>query len=73
MQAYSAADLFLNPSAEETFGMTTLEALCCGTQAVVYEDTACEEIVAAFGGAAVPRGAENLYRAVKMLTKEDCE
>ena len=71
VQAYSAADLFLNPSAEETFGMTTLEALYCGTQAVVYEDTACEEIVAAFGGAAVPRGAENLYHAVKMLTKEE--
>ena len=39
VQAYSAADLFLNPSAEETFGMTTLEARYCGTEAVVYRET----------------------------------
>ena len=69
--AYSEADLFLNPSAEETFGMTTLEALCCGTEAVVYRDTACEEIVEQFGGLAVPKGAQHLYEAVKKLTKEE--
>ncbi|MBP3684215.1 MAG: glycosyltransferase [Oscillospiraceae bacterium] len=68
--AYSEADLYLNPSAEETFGMTTLEALCCGTEAVVYQDTACEEIVERFGGVAVPKGAKNLYDAVMKLTKE---
>lgn len=68
-QAYTAADLFLNPSTEETFGLTTLEAICCGTMAVVYQDTACEEIVAQFGGIAVPRGAEQLHRAVLQLTK----
>ena len=71
VEAYSEADLFLNPSAEETFGMTTLEALCCGTEAVVYRDTACEEIVEIFGGLAVSRGAENLYDAVLRLTKEE--
>lgn len=69
--AYSEADLFLNPSAEETFGMTTLEALCCGTAAVVYENTACEEIVAAFGGLAVPKGAKHLRDAVIKLKKEE--
>ncbi len=69
-QAYTAADLFLNPSTEETFGMTAMEARCCGTEAVVYQDTACEEIVNQFGGLAVPRGADNLCAAVKMLTKE---
>lgn len=72
-QAYTAADLFLNPSAEETFGMTTLEALYCGTQAVVYRDTACEEIVETFGGIAVPKGAAYLYDAVMKLTKEEIQ
>lgn len=71
VQAYTEADLFLNPSAEETFGMTTLEALCCGTEAVVYQDTACEEIVEIYGGLAVPKGAAHLYDAVKKLTKEE--
>ena len=70
-QAYSEADIFLNPSVEETFGMTAMEARCCGTEAIVYQDTACEEIVNQFGGIAVPRGAQHLYAAVKKLTQED--
>ena len=71
VQAYTEADIFLNPSVEETFGMTAMEARCCGTEAIVYQDTACEEIVNQFGGIAVPRGAQHLYAAVKELTQED--
>ena len=71
VQAYTAADVFLNPSVEETFGMTAMEARCCGTEAIVYQDTACEEIVNQFGGIAVPKGAQHLYRAVKKLTEEE--
>ena len=71
VQAYTEADIFLNPSVEETFGMTAMEARCCGTEAIVYQDTACEEIVNQFGGIAVPRGAGQLYRAVKKLTEEN--
>lgn len=70
-RAYTAADIFLNPSTEETFGMTAMEARSCGTEAIVYQDTACEEIVNQFGGIAVPRGAEHLYAAVLKLTKEE--
>ena len=69
VQAYSEADIFLNPSVEETFGMTAMEAHCCGTEAIVYQDTACEEIVNQFGGIAVPKGARYLYQAVKKLTE----
>lgn len=63
-EIYSAADVYLCPSVEETFGMTVLEAVCCGTPAIVYTDTACEEVVQQYGGIAVPRGVENLYRAI---------
>lgn len=42
---YSAANVYLNLSFEETFGLTTAEALSCGTPAVVYNSTACPEIV----------------------------
>lgn len=70
-QAYTAADVFVNPSTEETFGMTAMEARCCGTEAIVYKDTACEEIVDQFGGMAVDRGAENLKNAILRLTKEE--
>ena len=71
VQAYSAADVFVCPSTEETFGMTVLEACCCGTKTVVYQDTACEEIAREFGGIAVPRGAEHLRDAILKLTEEE--
>jgi len=71
VQAYTEADIFLNPSVEETFGMTAMEARCCGTEAIVYQDTACEEIVNQFGGIAVPKGAQHLHEAVKKLTEEN--
>lgn len=44
-QYYSLADVFLNPSVQETFGKTTAEALSCGTPVVVYNTTACPELV----------------------------
>ena len=52
-EIYTAADVFVNPSREETFGLTTLEAICCGTRVIVYRDTACEEVVNQYGGVAV--------------------
>lgn len=71
VQAYSEADVFVCPSTEETFGMTVLEAGCCGTTALVYRDTACEEVAAQFGGIAVARGAEHLRDAVLELARGD--
>lgn len=40
---YSAADLYLNPSIEETFGMTVLEASSCGCKVAFIEGSACAE------------------------------
>ena len=70
-EIYTAADVFVNPSAEETFGMTAMEARCCGTEAIVYQDTACEEIVNQFGGIAVPKGAAHLRKAIGQLILEE--
>ena len=42
---YSIADVFLNPSKQETFGKTTAEAFACGTPVVAYRTTACTELV----------------------------
>ncbi len=64
-EIYTAADLFVNPSKEETFGLTTIEAQACGTPAIVYKDTACEEIVEKHGGIAVEQNVEELKVAIE--------
>lgn len=67
-EMYTAADVFVNPSREETFGLTTVEALACGTQAIVYKDTACEEITGQMGGIAVEQDVKALCSAVLTVT-----
>ena len=44
-ELYTTADIFFNASVEETFGLTTIEAICCGTPVIVYNKTALSEIV----------------------------
>lgn len=72
---YTAADVFVNPSVEETMGMTTVEALACGTPAVVYDATALPETVDPSCGIAVPKGdIEALCQAVQAadFSREAC-
>lgn len=66
---YTAADIFLNLSKEETFGLTTVEALACGTFPVVYKGTACEEIIARYGGMAVEQDLQAVAEAVGRVTR----
>lgn len=44
-ELYSSAYVFLNPSREETMGLTTVEALASGTPVIVYNLTALPEVV----------------------------
>lgn len=44
-EIYSAADIYLNLSVEETMGLTTVESLACGTSVIVYDRTAVPEFV----------------------------
>lgn len=53
---YVAADVFLQLSREETFGMVTAEALACGTPAIVYESTANPELIGEGCGHVVKAG-----------------
>lgn len=53
---YSAADVFLNPSRMETFGLVTIEAMACGTPVVCYDNTAFPDIVPKQCGMLVPDG-----------------
>jgi len=68
---YAAADLFLNLSAEETFGLTTTEALSCGTPAVVYNATAIPEVVDFDTGIIIQKNNINgLIDAIEIVRKK---
>lgn len=45
IELYSAADVFFNPSVEETFGLVTAEAMACGTPVIVMNSTASPELI----------------------------
>lgn len=53
---YSHAEVLLNLSYQETFGMTTIEASACGTPTIVYNVTASPELVTEETGAIVESG-----------------
>lgn len=66
-QIYTAADVYVNGSMEETFGMTTAEALACGTPAIVLNSTACPEVVDEKTGFVIDRSLDQLLQAVLQI------
>ena len=56
VKLYSAAEVLLSLSYEETFGLTIIEAMSCGTPAIVYDNTAQPELITSNTGAVVSNG-----------------
>lgn len=71
-ELYSAADVFFNPSKQETFGLVTGEALACGTPIVVYNKTACPEFVTEHTGAIIENESE-IYSAVMQVLNKNSQ
>ena len=71
-ELYSAADVFVNPSFQETMGLTTVEAMACGTPVVTSALTAVPEVVTADSGLVVseqiPEGYAAAIRRALTLT-----
>lgn len=54
---YSSADLFFNPTYEDNFPTTNLEALACGTPVLTYQTGGAAECIAnGVNGFSVPKG-----------------
>lgn len=65
---YSSADLFLNPSEEESFGMTTIEAMACGTPVIVNNKTAIPEVVTSKVGYITDfSDLQNVYNLIQQI------
>lgn len=79
-QIYSASDVYVHFSMEDTFGKVIAEALSCGTPTVVYDSTACGEIADESCGIAVrPRDVDAVMTAIETIkdnpekyTQENC-
>lgn len=68
VELYNAADVFLQPSLEETFGKVSSEALACGTPVVCFDSTANPELVGENCGAVVPVGdLEGMLGALRQI------
>ena len=62
-EIYSASDLCLNLSYEETFGLTSVEALACGTPIITYDLTAVPEVSRMFKAPVVHAGDIDALKA----------
>jgi len=69
VQFYSMADVYVNTSKEETFGLTTAEAMACGTPVVVYNKTALPEIPDVHSGIVVQDVAEMEKAILEICSK----
>lgn len=68
---YNRADVFVNLSFEETFGLVVGEALACGTPAIVFNTTACPELVNDKTGIILKKyDSDSIYNAIIQIRKK---
>lgn len=67
-EIYSRADVFLNPSREESFSLVTIEAMACGAPVIVLDSSAVKELVNEESGIVLHDPTiEQMSEAVKKL------
>jgi putative colanic acid biosynthesis glycosyltransferase len=65
---YSAADVFINLSVEESFGLTTAESMSCGTPVIVYNVTASPGLITPETGIIIEKGnIDVLVNAIRQI------
>ncbi len=76
---YSAADVFINPTREDTFPTVNIESLACGTPVITFNTGGSPEIIDETCGIVVDKNdIEGMYNAIinvcenKLFSKEDC-
>ncbi|WP_158860034.1 glycosyltransferase [Lunatibacter salilacus] len=68
---YSLADVFVNPTYQDNFPTTNLEALGCGTPVITYNTGGSPEAIDEFTGLVVPKGdIQGLKDAVEKISSK---
>ena len=67
---YSAASVFVNPTYEDNYPTTNIEALSCGTPVITYDTGGAPECITKKTGLVVNKGdIENLYSGILRIGK----
>lgn len=67
-ELYSAADVFVNPTREDTFPTVNLEALACGTPVVTFDTGGSPECIDETCGIVVPHNDEDgIHKAITLI------
>lgn len=68
VELYSMAHIFINPSLEESFSLVTVEAIACGTPAIVLDTSAVKELICENNGIVLNKHkAQDYVNAIKEL------
>lgn len=71
VKLYSMAHIFVNPSAEESFSLVTVEALACGTPIIVLDTSAVKDFVCQENGVVLHTpGPEDYLDAIRNIERK---
>lgn len=65
-EIYSLADVFVNPSLSEVFGLTTVESILCKTPVIAFNNSCNSEIIQEFGIIVDNKSVHNLKQTIEL-------
>lgn len=65
VELYSAAAIFVNPTLEDNYPTTNIEAIACGTPVVTYDTGGSPESAKMYGTSVAQKDVQALVRAIK--------
>jgi len=69
VKIYSSADIFVNPTYEDTFPTVNMEAEACGTKVITYNIGGCKETLHRKNSVCITPGVDNIVAAIDVSCK----
>ncbi len=64
-EIYSAADVFVNPTYEDTFPSVNMEAEACGTRVITYDTGGCRETIERQDSVCIERNVDAIIKEIQ--------